>query len=228
VKVKDTIEEEQKKILKEHREALKGAKLVEKAAEQEYRKASNTFGATSTQAELLHKALTATKLEVLKQQNAVSNSSLEWQPEPEWHRKALFLKIIRGDVGDGIFSANPGVRYKSSKKSVGIEDAWKDRNNRGFEWNNFMLKRWNKLVGDDTVEVRVIDEFEKNETLIDLTKQPQEIKDLMDGVIVEAVQKPDVQHVGMNFARFCKKHELNRLSVEAQEFAKILGARYHD
>lgn len=222
VKVKGTVEQERKKLKAEQRELVKESKLSEKKAEAEYARVCNEEGSDSAKAQLLHKAITAAKLNTLKVQAEIP----EWTPEPDWHRKALFLKIIRGDVGDGIFSANPGVRYKSSKKSVGIEDAWRDRHEKGFDWNNFMLKRWEKLVEGQSVSVQVRDEFIKNESLIDLTKQPQDIKDLMDSVIVEAVQKPPVSQVGIHFARFCGKHELNRMSREAADYVKFLGAPY--
>jgi hypothetical protein len=87
---------------------------------------------------------------------------------------------VRGDMGDGIFSAYPGVRYQGSSKKVGIEDAWLDPG-KGYHWNNFMLQRWDKLNEDGSTEdVRVLDEYERNVMLIDLTAQPAEIKDLLD------------------------------------------------
>ena len=229
VKVKGTIKEESKKYIAGIRDEIKKAKDAERSAESAYTAACNKDGSNSAHAQLLHKNVSSAKLETLKIEKKL-NDGFEWVPEPEWHRKALFLKIIRGDPGDGIFSANPGVRYKGSKASVGIEDAWEDRIERGFNWNNFMLKRWEKLVEgrDDgsTEEVRVLDEYHKNEYLIDLTKQPDEIKDLMDAVIVEAVQKPPVQNIGIHFARFCNKHDLKRLSTDAADYAKYLGAPY--
>jgi hypothetical protein len=225
IKVKGTIDEENKKHRAEVKKAIADAKSQERLIESEYKNACNTEGAESTKAKLLYKSLTSKKLDTLKASSRL-NDITDWEPEEDWHRKALFLKIIRGDVGDGIFSANPGVRYKGSKKSVGIEDAWDDRHERGFNWNNFMLKRWEKLVENEKIEVKVIDEYHKNEMLIDLTKQPQEIVDLMDTTIVDAVQKPNVTNVGIHFARFCKSHELNRLSSEAADFVKFLGAPY--
>ncbi len=227
IKVKGTIKEENKKHIAAIKEEIKAAKANERLAETAYTEACNKSGASSAHAQLLHKSVTAAKLETLKVENKLSQG-FEWAPEEDWPQKALFLKIIRGDAGDGIFSANPGVRYKGSKKSVGIEDAWEDRKERGFHWNNFMLKRWEKLVEgtDKVVEVSVLEEYEKNEQLIDLTKQPDEVKDLMDAVIIEAVQKPPVSNVGIHFARFCKKHELNRLATDATDYAAFLGAPY--
>jgi lipopolysaccharide export system protein LptC len=163
-------------------------------------------------------------------------STYEWEefsftPEPEWWRKALFVKLIRGDAGDGIFSSYPGVRY-TSKTKVGICEAWNDRAAKGFDWNNFMLQRWEKLVGTDQngnpikKEVRVIDEYKFNESLIDLTQQPDEIKALMDAVIVQAVQKEPVGNVGIHFLRFCDRNNLPSLAKEANDHAAYLNAPY--
>lgn len=159
-------------------------------------------------------------------------ATFEFNPEPEYWKKALFVKIIRGDVGDGIFSAYPGVRYKGSSKKVGITEAWQDRKEKGFDWNNFMLQTWEKYTGKDengekiTEDVRVLDEFRFNESLIDLTKQPDEIKELMDIVIEQAKQKEPVGQVGIHFLKFCDKHQLVSLSREANDHAKYLNRAY--
>lgn len=156
----------------------------------------------------------------------------DFAPEPEWWRKALFIKIIRGDVSDGIFSAYPGARYEGSSKKTGIREAWEDRNSGGYHWNNFMLQRWTKLLGKDAdgnainTEVRVLDEYKFNERLIDLTMQPENIKDLMDTVIVQAVQKDPVGNIGIHFLRFCNDQNLPSLTKEAQDHAAYLNAPY--
>lgn len=155
-----------------------------------------------------------------------------FEPEPEWWKKALFLKIIRGDTGDGIFSAYPGVRFEGSSKRVGLREAWADRSEQGYHWNNLMLQRWSKLVGTDSngepihEEVMVKDEYAFNESLIDLTKQPEHVKDLMDQVIVQAVQKDPVGNVGIHFLRFCDRHQLPNLSKEANDHAAYLNSPY--
>lgn len=155
-----------------------------------------------------------------------------WEIEPEWQKKALFVKLIRGDSGDSVFSAYPGVRYNGSAKKVGICEAWEDRSGQGFHWNNFMLQSWEKLLRVDengnniTEKVRVIDEFKVNERIIDLTKQPDEVKEIMDMVIVEAVQKEPVANIGMAFLKFCHRNSLPNLSKEATDHAKYLAAGY--
>jgi hypothetical protein len=156
----------------------------------------------------------------------------DWRPEPEWWRKALFIKVIRGDDGDGIFSAYPGVRYEGTTKKTGIREAWEDRDVGGYHWNNFMLQRWEKLIGKDgdgnaiKEEVRVFDEYKFNEGLIDLTLQPQRIKDLMDTVIIQAVQKEPVGNVGIQFLRFCNEQNLPSLTREANDHAAYLNSPY--
>lgn len=155
-----------------------------------------------------------------------------FQVEPNWWRKALFIKIVRGDAGDGIFAAYPGVRYQGSAKKTGIREAWDDHETQGYDYNNFMLQTWDKLIGFDAAgeklvrQVTVRDQVAFNETLIDLTKQPQEVKDRMDTVIVQAVQKEPVSNVGIEFLRFCAKHQLANLSKEATDHAAYLNAAY--
>jgi 5'-3' exonuclease len=60
-------------------------------------------------------------------------------PNPEW---LLFEKCMRGDSSDNVFSAYPGVRVKGTKTKVGLQEAFEDRNKKGYSWNNLMLQRW--------------------------------------------------------------------------------------
>ena len=153
--------------------------------------------------------------------------------ESDWQRKALFVKIVRGDTGDSVFSAYPGVRYKGSAKKVGICEAWDDRGGQGYHWNNFMLQSWEKLLGVDangnnlTEKVRVLDEYTINERMIDLSKQPDDVKEKLDACIIEAVQKEVVGNVGMAFIKFCQRNSLPNLSKEAEDHAKILNKGYN-
>lgn len=230
LKVKGTVEEERKKHRTTIKEAVSKAKSEEAAAKKALDAEIKKTGTGETSiTKLLTKAHSMAKLNVLKAEAKVDDG-FDWEIEEDFPKKALFLKIIRGDIGDGIFSANPGVRYKGSKASVGIEDAWNDRHEKGFHWNNFFLKRWEKLIetpdGGYKEEVRVLDEYHKNERLIDLTKQPQSVKDMMDLVIVDAVQKEPVGNIGIHFARFCAKHDLKRMGQDAADHAKYLAAPY--
>jgi 5'-3' exonuclease len=147
--------------------------------------------------------------------------------EPEWWRKALFVKLVRGDAGDGIFAAYPGVRYTGSSKREGILEVWQDRIECGYHWNNFFQQEWVKLIENgQSKRVKVIDEFHINESLIDLTKQPDDIKETMDEAIATAITKPLVKSVGLHFIRFCGENDLPALAKESSEHAVYLNAGY--
>ena len=140
--------------------------------------------------------------------------------DPQWH---LFMKCMRGDSSDNVFSAYPGVREKGTKNKVGLTEAYADRHKQGFNWNNMMLQRW---VDHNEVEHRVKDDYERNRVLIDLTAQPQEIKDLVDARIKEGVRTTTIPQVGIHFMKFCGKYELTKISEQAETYAKWLNSPY--
>ena len=140
--------------------------------------------------------------------------------DPEY---GIFRKIIRGDAGDNVFSAFPGVREVGSKNKVGIREAFEDRNKMGYAYNNFMLQRF---IDHNNVEIRVKDAFERNRVLIDLTAQPQEIKDAVDQRIRESVRVTTVPQVGTNFMKFCGRYELTKISTQAEAYSKWLNSPY--
>jgi len=135
----------------------------------------------------------------------------------------LFRKCMRGDGTDNVFSAYPGVREKGSKNKVGLVDAYADREKQGYQWNNLLLQRW---LDHNGVEHRVREDYERNRILIDLTAQPQEIKDKVDTSIREGVRTTTTPQVGIHFMRFCGKYDLTKISEQAETYAKWLNAPY--
>ena len=141
-------------------------------------------------------------------------------PDPEW---LLFEKCMRGDASDNVFSAYPGVRTKGTKNKVGLQEAFADREKQGYAWNNLMLSRW---IDHEGVEHRVLDDYNRNRSLIDLRAQPDEIKQLVDTAIREQISHRDIGQVGVRFMKFCGKFELNRASEQADQFARWLNKTY--
>jgi len=86
-----------------------------------------------------------------------------------------------------------------------------------------MLQRWTDHEG---VEHRVLDDYERNRTLIDLTAQPDEVKQVVDQCIVEQRSHKDVGQVGVRFLQFCGKYELNKCSESAEHFGRWLNKTY--
>ena len=137
-------------------------------------------------------------------------------PDPQW---LLFEKCIRGDSSDNVFSAYPKVRKNK------LEEAFRDRQNKGFAWNNLMLQRW---VDHNGEEHRVLEDYERNRQLIDLTQQPDDIKTKIFGTIKDNIDKEkNVSQVGIRLLKFCQLYDLKKISELAQQYAEPLNARYH-
>jgi hypothetical protein len=130
---------------------------------------------------------------------------------------------MRGDVSDNVFSAYPGVRTKGTKNKVGLQEAFADRMSKGYNWNNLMLQRWTDHNGE---EHRVLDDYNRNRSLIDLTAQPDAVKLAVDSAIREQISHKDVGQVGSHFMKFCGKYQLNRASEQAEQFGRWLNKTY--
>lgn len=135
----------------------------------------------------------------------------------------LFQKCMRGDSTDNVFSAYPGVRTKGTKNKVGLIEAYADREKQGFSWNNLQLQRW---LDHNKVEHRVRDDYERNKVLIDLTCQPDEVKQSVDTNIREGVRTIVTPQVGIHFLKFCSKFELTKILEQSDTYAKWLNAPY--
>jgi 5'-3' exonuclease len=142
-------------------------------------------------------------------------------PDPEW---LLFEKCMRGDISDNVFSAYPGVRKKGTKNKVGLLEAFADRNSKGFNWNNMMLQRWTDHNGE---EHRVLDDYERNRTLVDLTAQPEELKEYIDTTMRGQMETKTNKMVGAKFLKFCGKYELKRIADDATKYAEWLQRGYN-
>jgi len=143
----------------------------------------------------------------------------------DWMQFATFLKCIRGDKSDNIFSAFPGARLKGTRNKTGITEAWDDRNAGGFNWNNFMLQTWEDHNGNEHV---VKDRYAINRMLVDLRLQPDEIKEQVIESIISEVDTAHKTNVGIHFMKFCSQWDLRKISKYPDEYANMLNAGYDD
>ena len=141
-------------------------------------------------------------------------------PDPKW---ILFEKCMRGDPTDNVFSAFPGVRKVGSKNKVGLLEAFNDKDAKGFAWNNLMLQRW---TDHNDVEHKVLDDYQRNVTLVDLTAQPQEVKEKIIGTIQGASVPLERPMVGAQFLKFCGKYDLIKMADMADSYVRFLEAPY--
>ena len=141
-------------------------------------------------------------------------------PEPDF---MLFEKCMRGDTSDNVFSAYPGVRKKGTKNKVGLIEAYEDKNTKGYNWNNMMLQRWTDHEG---AEHRVLDDYNRNVVLCDLTAQPEHIRQEINNTIASTESK-DISQVGMRLMKFCARWDMQRIADQAASYAQPLQARYN-
>jgi adenosylmethionine-8-amino-7-oxononanoate aminotransferase len=131
---------------------------------------------------------------------------------------------MRGDTSDNVFSAYPGVRTKGTSKKVGLTEAFEDRKSKGYNWNNLMLQRWTDHNG---IEHRVLEDYERNRRLIDLTHQPEDIKAIIAETITTATSaNKNISQVGIRLIKFCNLYDLKKIADQAQSYAEPLNARY--
>ena len=141
-------------------------------------------------------------------------------PDPAF---MLFEKCMRGDTSDNVFSAYPGVRKKGTKNKVGLIEAFEDKATKGYNWNNMMLQRW---VDHNGEEHRVLDDYNRNVTLCDLTAQPADIREIIDAEVARHSISKNITQVGMRLMKFCAKWDMQRIADQAAQYAEPLQARY--
>ncbi len=141
-------------------------------------------------------------------------------PDPKY---ILFEKCMRGDPTDNIFSAYPRVRATSTKNKIGLKEAFADKEAKGYAWNNMMLQRW---TDHNDVEHKVLDDYLRNVTLVDLSAQPDDIKIKIAETIANGSVTLNRTMIGAQFLRFCGKYDLIKMSEHADSFIKFLEASY--
>jgi len=135
-------------------------------------------------------------------------------PNPEW---LLFEKCMRGDDGDNVMSAFPGVRTKK------LQDAYEDRHNKGFAWNNLMLSKWTDHEG---VEHRVKYDYDRNRLLIDLQQQPADLAEKFDETVRTSIVTDPRRQVGLALIKFCNRHGLVKIEKTSAEYSPCFSSVY--
>lgn len=130
----------------------------------------------------------------------------------EWDGSAelfMFEKCIRGDSGDNVQSAYPRVR------KTRIMKAWNDP----LERVNMMEETWTNHEGK-TMLVKEV--FKENELLMDLAKQPQEWRDLMETTINENMENPGKFSL-FPFMQYLGKFEMKKVAHNITTYAEMLS-----
>ncbi len=140
----------------------------------------------------------------------------EYDNDPDYF---IFEKCIRGDNGDNVMSSYPRIRETK------IKEAYRDALLR----TNIMQHKFTILVNDEdgTPEEREFvtqEVFDENVLLMDLTAQPEVIRELMDEALLEALENRGKFNY-LEFLRFCGKYELVRIREQIDLFVPMLSCK---
>lgn len=158
---------------------------------------------------------------LVENQKDTERSLDDWDGNPELF---LFEKCFRGEPrgGDNIQNAYPRIPRK--KILSAFEDDFLKNN---IFSHTFEVTDMNNN-GEPVVykyETRKI--FKENQLLMDLTKQPLAIKELIEKAIDAAIE-----HQGrfdyMGFLRFCRKNGMELMIKEKDKFVRVLSKRFTD
>lgn len=126
-----------------------------------------------------------------------------------------FLKCIRGDKGDHVFSAFPRVREDKIKRAYSDD----------YYRTEFMNNEWS--IKDDDGNIikthRVGDLYEENKLLMDLFHQPEHIKRKMREMVINAEANHST-YSNFHFLRFLGKHKLNFIAEHIDTYTDMMSS----
>lgn len=121
----------------------------------------------------------------------------------------LFQKCVRGDPTDNIQSAYPRVRQTR------IKEAYEDP----FKHTTLMKEQW---VNEHGVTFTVEQLFEENQLLIDLSKQPEYIKDKIDLTLATQLSKKHKFSM-FHLLQYLGKHKLVKIKDSIDQYLPMLS-----
>lgn len=121
----------------------------------------------------------------------------------------VFQKCVRGDSTDNVQSAFPRVR------ATRIQKAFNDE----FERVQLMAETWSDHNG---VEFVVGDLFAENEKLINLEKQPKDIRKLIFQTVTEEMERPR-QFSMFHILKFIGKYKLVKIKEGIDQYIPLLS-----
>ena len=127
----------------------------------------------------------------------------------------MFEKCFRGDAGDNVMSAYPRVLKTKLIKAM-TDD---------YVLTELMNHTWN-FTDPETGEVtsyKVADLFQENKLLMDLSAQPDDIKNLINETLDNELDN-NGKFSHFHFVKFCGKFGLNQIAENAQTFANMFSA----
>lgn len=139
----------------------------------------------------------------------------------------IFEKCMRGDSGDNVLPAFPRVRKTKLHKAFGVKDGTVDAALAdAFEMSNLLNSQW-EFVDSESGDKRMMlveKMFEENNLLMNLTGQPQHIRDL----ITQVIEHESENHGRFDFFKFNQflgKYELKQIAERASDFVPMFSGK---
>jgi 5'-3' exonuclease len=136
----------------------------------------------------------------------------KFENDPEYY---LFHKCIRGDITDNVQSAYPRVR--STKIKEVYENAMEGD---GYKYINFMKEKW---IDQNKRVFTVAEMFTHNQALIDLEKQPKDIRQIMENTLLEELELKK-QFSYFHILKFIGKYKLDKIRDNIDMFVPMLSS----
>lgn len=148
------------------------------------------------------------KLKIISPENGKERTLDEWDGDPDLF---MFEKCFRGEgpTQDNVQNAYPGLRTKK------IREAYKDP----FVKVNIMNEFW---VAPDGKEFLVKRLWEENKLLMDLTCQPDWVRELINHTIDYEMANSG-KYSYFEFLKFCGKYDLKKITQQAELFIPMLS-----
>jgi len=131
----------------------------------------------------------------------------EWDNDADYF---MFEKKFRGDIGDSVQSAYPRLR------STKIKQAYTD----SYLLTNLLNETW---TNQDKKEFIVGKLFEENELLMDLRKQPPEIRELIFSTIEDGFNNTG-KYSHFHILKYLGKNQMNKLAESISQFVTMLNS----
>jgi hypothetical protein len=123
----------------------------------------------------------------------------------------MFAKCLRGDKGDFVQSAYPGIRRTR------INKAFYD----SYEKTNILNNTWEDGLLNKTFNVGEL--MKENNLLMNLREQPKDIRIKIFNTILEEMENTGKFNY-FSFLKFLGDHQLNRISKQLENFIPLLDS----
>lgn len=139
---------------------------------------------------------------------------IDYDNDPDYF---MFRKCIRGDAGDNVISSYPRIR----------EDKIKEAYTNDYARNNVMQHTFEatyicpKTGEAKSVKMKTEEVFEENEMLMDLTKQPDVIQEMIEKSIKRSIESRGTYNM-VKFLRYCTRMDFQHLIHSIANYNKLL------